>query len=291
MSKRWPLFIIGNPRSGTSLLRSLLNAHPGICIAPECGFLLWLKPKWKDVPLKDEKLEEFIQDVLRSRKFHTWNLSFMALKEELMQRSGFTFQAGAMAVYKAYARSKGKPEAWVGDKNNYYISHCGALLELWPSSTFIHIVRDVRDVTCSYRELAKKELKSTFYPNLDTEPARIAEEWLHNNREAMRVLDSSTQYFRVRYEDMVSDPTHTLKSLYEQIGLAPQVDLSPTMHLTNLDEPQEFMDWKAKLKEPVNNGSVGRFEQALSGPEIKEIEKIAGPLMAEFGYSPYQGPV
>jgi len=51
-----PIFIIGNPRLGTSLLRVILNAHPNLVIPPECGFAMWLYPQFKNIRIVVEKL-------------------------------------------------------------------------------------------------------------------------------------------------------------------------------------------------------------------------------------------
>ena len=68
--------MIGNPRSGTSLLRLMLNNHPFISVPPECGFVVWLYEKYKNEKFVNKKLiNNFIIDLLGCKKFETWGLS------------------------------------------------------------------------------------------------------------------------------------------------------------------------------------------------------------------------
>ena len=78
-----PLFILGNPRSGTTLLRRIINAHSLYCVPPECGFVQWLYDKyghWKQELVSNrEFVDSFLTDLEKCRKIETWNLDFMAI--------------------------------------------------------------------------------------------------------------------------------------------------------------------------------------------------------------------
>ena len=73
-----PLFVIGNPRSGTTLLRLMLTCHPAVIIPPECGFVIWLKRKYFNWALADSGntaiVNELVNDLFECRKFETWEL-------------------------------------------------------------------------------------------------------------------------------------------------------------------------------------------------------------------------
>ncbi len=76
-----PFFIIGNPRSGTTLLRLMLNNHPLISVPPECGFAVWLYEKYKAENFLDKSIvRNFIADVVKSRKFETWGIDKEAIE-------------------------------------------------------------------------------------------------------------------------------------------------------------------------------------------------------------------
>src|SRR3989338_6176614 len=101
-----PIFIIGNPRSGTTLLRLMLTCHQHIVIPPECGYMIWWYEKYKDWKGDDsgERLNNFLDDLFISKKFETWNLQRKALKEFLMGRDNKTYPDLVSSIYEYYGR-------------------------------------------------------------------------------------------------------------------------------------------------------------------------------------------
>lgn len=276
-------FIIGNPRSGTSLLRSLLNVHPQVCVAPECGFLLWLRPAWTDRTWDADAWSRFALEVHACRKFETWGIPIAALERELMAAKPASFPEAAGVVYATYARVRGKNNAIWGDKNNYYIGQVPEIRSMYPASKFIHIVRDVRDVACSYMELAHKAQGVQYRPELPQDAEAIAREWTRNNQAAMAALDGAVQVL-IRYEDLVAEPATAVNTLFRHLGLEPLDHMDANSHVGNLDEPLEFLHWKAKLTSPVDKASVGRFHKDLAAQDVRRIEAVAAALMDRFGY-------
>src|SRR5690606_42086136 len=88
MNFRPPFFILSNPRSGSSLLRIMLDCHPDIVVPPECGFLEWWYSKYKDWSIEDSvnksKVSEFCLDLSSSRKFETWKFDMTLFKESVL---------------------------------------------------------------------------------------------------------------------------------------------------------------------------------------------------------------
>lgn len=281
---REPLFIIGNPRSGTSLLRSLLNAHQDMCIPPECGFLLWLYPNWKDAEWNADGKRSFAAAVQASRKFETWGVEPAELEGTLRAASIGSYADAASCVFRTYAIKKGRANGILGDKNNYFIQHIPKLREIFPNARFVHIVRDVRDVACSYRELDRKSISSIYQPRLQSNCAAIAQEWQTNNESARRDL-MGAEHTLVRYEDLVCRTEETINGIFGFLGLERLHGITTELHLRHLDEPPEFLQWKAKLTGPVDTGSVGRYKLDLTQDEINVIQHIAGGMMVEYGYT------
>ena len=69
-----PFFILGNPRSGTSMFRLMLNAHSKITVPPESGFALWFVDKYSNIEFNQEIYLQFINDLFIAKKFETWEL-------------------------------------------------------------------------------------------------------------------------------------------------------------------------------------------------------------------------
>lgn len=279
-------FVLGNPRSGTSLFRSMLNAHPATVVPPECGFILWLADTWGKADWKATgALAAFADAVLASRKFETWELTKEQLLAELERAPVQDYRDAVTRVVQAYARSKGRSVQCWGDKNNYYVTQVDALKALFPDASFLHITRDVRDVACSYRELMGRSIDSKYKPVLAVDVAAIATEWVENNTNVLAALEGHPGYLRLRYEDLVADVAGTMRTVFAKLGLPTEGLVGADMHLRSLDEPTEFLQWKAKLTAPADSASVGRYRTDLPAEEIAVIERVAGPLMVQLGYA------
>ena len=99
-------FILGNPRSGTSMLRLMLDCHSAISVPPECGFLLWLYPKynnWNSNCLNSNVLNQFINDVSQSRKFETWKINPSQLKTKILDIKPKNYEELSRCVYLSYS--------------------------------------------------------------------------------------------------------------------------------------------------------------------------------------------
>ncbi|MBT8037060.1 MAG: sulfotransferase [Verrucomicrobiae bacterium] len=287
-----PLFILGSPRSGTTLLRLLLASHQDILVPPECGYILWNAPAFADWSIRDAKnparVDELVRAILSSKKMDTWGLDQHLLKENII-RFGSSYQRVCDAVIAAYAHKTGKTYKFWGDKNNYYIHYINEIASLFPDARFIHIVRDGRDVACSYREVMELESASSFKPDLPTEAGEIAEQW-HKNvstvEASLSAMIKPKNTFRVRYEDIVTDCLPQMQGLCQWLA----VDFDPNMlsfHKKNMEqglEPSQTMDWKKRTLGPVSADTLGRYSRLLSPEEIQCFNQIAKESLCRFDY-------
>src|ERR1051326_3263300 len=114
------LFILGNPRSGTSLFRLMLNAHPDIVAPPECGFLHWWSKKYRDWSWNNDaaaRTEEFVRDLGTSKKIETWKLRLDPLKDFILTHKPASYARLGELVYLFYARSVNRSPKVIADKN------------------------------------------------------------------------------------------------------------------------------------------------------------------------------
>ena len=283
-----PVFIIGNPRSGTSLLRLMINAHPIISIPPECGFIIWLKEKYNNLPsnLFLGRIDEFLEDLFKSKKFETWNLDTKQLKNYILEQKFDTYSNLVSIIYKYYGLSKNKKVAIWGDKNNYYLNHIVELKQLFPDSFFIHIIRDGRDVACSYKKLSETKCTSKYAPNLPTETSKIADEWKTNitNINNQFVEFNYEHVIEIRYEDLVLEPKETLVKLCTFIGVNFCDSMLNYYNKTNDHEPAEFLQWKEKTLMPPTTSEVGKYTAFMSDDEITIFNEIAYDVLAKYNY-------
>jgi hypothetical protein len=286
-----PIFVVGNPRSGTTLLRLMLTCHPDIVVPPECGFALWLRPAYADWAGQDSRgprLEAFLDDLFKARKYETWNEERASLRQWLRQRSPIGYAELVEGVYAHYVKKKKHSARRFGDKNNFHIHHLQDLISLFPNCQIINIVRDGRDVACSYRQIGMSRFSSEYQPRLPQKIEDIALEWMAaaNAPQTLRSGSGGGAIHTLRFEDLIIHPEDALSSLCGFLG----EDYHGAMlnyHRRNRDEglePSATMEWKMKTIEPIDQAVVGRYREALSAHDVKVFESIAGPVLAMYGY-------
>lgn len=283
-------FIIGNPRSGTTLLRLMLDAHPNITVPPECGFIIWFYQKycnWIPDANLDHKYNLFIEDLKTAKKIENWHLDYDALASFLNESKPDNYSELCDAIYQYYATMHTSSITIWGDKNNFYLRHIKELVQLFPNAKFIHIIRDGRDVACSYKELNRKELSSPNAPKLADDIIQIANEWQQNNFKILNGFAShvkETNFISVRYEDLVKESDNELKRLCTFL----HIDYHPSMlayHKNSTTyEPEEFLQWKADTKKAPQLNKINRYKKDLSESEIQAFSSEAHTMLKRFMY-------
>ena len=189
-----PLFIVGNDRSGTTMLRLILDAGAEIAIPPESMILTDYGAVWEGGELGDpEAAARFMAEVWWHPKIALWKLEGPppAVPPGLAHTAAYRFVMEA--PFRAYARQAGKPR-W-GDKTPHYVHHIAALLEVWPDARFVILVRDGRDVALSVGRMP-------FGPN---NAWAAASWWARGIRAGEQAqTEHPAAVMTVRYEDLVS---------------------------------------------------------------------------------------
>jgi hypothetical protein len=286
MSEGGPIFIIGNPRSGTTLLRLMLTCHPRVCVPPECGFAVWLYDKYRD--WRPEQVEDFARDVLACYKIETWHWDTAGLAPFLRSNAPQTYARAAELVYLWYARCQGREDVRWGDKNNFHLSHIETLREIFPLSAFVHIVRDPRSIACSYRRLGEAQLASPYAPKLPANLEDAALHWRTNVRTISAAFDRLKWQgvHQIRFEDLVATPRATLECLCEFLGERFETGMLD-YHARNRDhelEPVAFDSWKSKTRLPPMAEEAGRYQTELTAVERRQVESLVTPELQQFGY-------
>lgn len=288
-----PIFIIGNPRSGTTLLRLMLTCHRNIVIPPECGFAVWLYDKyghWEQLE-KDSNflLMGFIHDLMSCRKIETWNVEEKNLFDFLSGRKPASYSELVSYVYEWYGLSQGKSFKRWGDKNNFHIRHILTIKGMFPNACFMHIVRDGRDVACSYKKLNERRIDSPYAPRLPNRIEDIAEQWKANVQIATKSFATigCENVYEIKFEDLILDTEMSLRNVCKQLG----EEYDPSMlyyQVRNREcrlEPKEFLQWKEKTLKPPIRGEVGRYKNELTKRQIHIFQRIAGKELVNYGYS------
>lgn len=288
--------VVGAARSGTTLLRMMLDSHPALALPPETHFLPALRALQTRADLKgpeqNEALrEEFLRVVTGSLNWKEFGIG----EEELHAATGggksFGVANGVRKFYGLYARARHKTR-W-GDKTPPYVTHLQEISVLLPETRFVHLIRDGRDVALSMRGLWFDAAGG----NLEDQAAN----WVWRIREARQQAAFCPHYLEVRYEDLLENPPEVLRRVCDFIEL----DYAPEMaryHESAGDRLQaEIQDRhdatgqvivsKAqreaifeRVGAPPDHTRAGRWRREMSAAERGRFEAVAGESLRELGY-------
>ena len=266
-----PLVVLGVSRSGTTLLRVVLDRSPGIAIPDESFF----------VPLRARRhgrtidADSFLEDVARIPTIRAWGLRVDDVRPRV--RSGMATGAAIAAIFEAYAERQDKPR-W-GDKTPMYMRHLSLLERLFPEAQYVHLVRDGRDAALSFLEMPEGTFTRTWaHP---TTPAQFACLW-RKEVSAARALGrhaGSGRYHEMRYEELVSNPDGAVSAICrfadvpfepEMLAYAGTIDVS--------DKPHQL-----RLRRPPTPG-VRSWREDMSTSDVAAFEAVAGDLLQDLGY-------
>ena len=289
---RPPIFIVGNPRSGTTLLRLMINNHSNIMVPPECGFAVWWYEKYKDWCAgsnhEHHLLTCFLQDLSTSKKIETWNMDFRTLGEyvRLIQPSNYADLVSCVYIY--FGNSVRREFHRWGDKNNFHIRWIELLHVIFPNASFLHIVRDGRDVASSYKNLANIKMTSKYAPSLPTYIVDIASEWTKNIEKAISSFEAIgwEKVYEVRYEDLVANSRIELMRICNFLD-EPFDDRMLRYYMYNAKEHQEpidFLQWKSKTLEKPTTSEIGKYKRDLTNEEVELFDRQAGYLLEMYRY-------
>jgi len=269
----------------------MLTSHPSIVMPPECGFAVWWYEKYRAWTAAADRLavlHEFWSDVLRSRKFDTWHLDAQELWRFLDEGTPRSYGEAVSLVYECYGVSRGRSFRRWGDKNNFHLEHISTIKDIFPDAHFVHIVRDGRDVACSYRELNARRISSPYAPRLADGVGEIAREWSSNIELAVASFDAIgwENTCEVTFEQLVTDTVSVLTDICTCIG----EEYSPLMldyHRVNREEelePKEFLQWKERTLSPPQVAALGRFRKDLTPTDQGIFERLAGKALERYRY-------
>jgi hypothetical protein len=270
----------------------MLNNHERIVVPPECGFVVWWHETYRDWSRESnhdpDALGQFLQDLSTSKKIETWNLDFAALGEFICYEDPGDYAELVSCVYTFFGKSTRKAFHRWGDKNNFHIEWIELLNDLFPRACFVHIVRDGRDVACSYRNLENLETASKYAPQLPTDVAAIAAQWAGNVRKATSSFATIgwDRVCEVRYEDLVVNSRIELGRICDFLG-EPYDDDMLHYYVHNreeVQEPAEFLAWKSKTVEKPTTSEIGKFRRELAKEDVEVFERHAGPVLERYGY-------
>lgn len=280
-----PIFVVGAQRSGTTLLRLMLCAHPDIGIPPECEFLIGLRAEFGNGRLDSERVQVFIDRLLQYPRFENWRLGREELEKSIESVQSYTYSDLCSAVYQAYISSFFPSATRWGDKNPNYLVHLDTLLDIYPSAKVVHIVRDPRAVYSSVKRKWSKEGRKVG-PNSMTASGVVVNRW-RKVAQVSREYAASKRYMEVKYEDLLSRTAEVLAAVAAHVGVSFD-DRMLAFHDVNTQKklvPTKFRVIHQKTFQPVDSDRIDGWKSEISSAERYHLEFALSDELRQFGYS------
>jgi hypothetical protein len=288
-----PVFIAGHPKSGTSLLRSVLDSHPELVTYPEeTNFFRCYLPKTTGLSLK-EKLTSSDQYLTHIFEWNQKNppahqagypdRDYSNIPVEEVRQATRQFVAerfihdGDMlsAVILAFGKVTGQLTSlshyWV-EKTPYNEHYAAQIFDWWPDAKIIHTVRDPRDNYASYHR-----------KHAEWSPESFAMNWVQSTQTGLhnRDLYGPNNYLLLRFEDLTSMPDAKLSELCQFLSIDDDPALrSPVRGGKPWGGNSMFADQFAT----ISAAPVGRWAENLKIDEVASLELVAGPIMSKLAY-------
>jgi hypothetical protein len=273
-SRKPPFFIVGAERSGTTMLRLMLNAHPEVAIPPETWFLIDLMNR---LPLTDVLTETqqrlAWQLVIAHKRWPDLDIPNNVLHDRII---GLRQPRLADVIDAIYAELllRTKKRRW-GDKTPEYVIEIDRLHRVFPAAQFVHIIRDARDVSLS---LMKKRWRGTFTVNA----ARYWGNYVSRGCESGRRL-ADELYLEVHYEDIVCDPPTWLQRICAFLRLE-YTDAMMRFHETATEKiPVRERPFHSDTSRTPRVEDVERWRTEATPLQIMSVEGVAGSIMDRLG--------
>jgi len=279
-------FIVGVTRSGTTLLRLMLDAHPDLAIPPETHFVPSLI---KATRKRGISCDEAHGIVTGHRQWGDFDLDSAELLRRYCALDRIDPETTIRAFFELYAEREGKPR-W-GDKTPNYVKRMKQIDNWILEAKFIHMIRDGRDAALSR---FKRVLKDP--PPMQT----VAERWVKKIGEA-RADAKDLDYIEVQYEELVRDTEPQLRRVADFLDL-PWND-SMLRYYENAEERMSEMhrdlpgtDGKplrpadhrkeahVLTSKPPDASRLARWKEEMAPADIAAFEGVAEPLLRELGY-------
>jgi hypothetical protein len=279
-------FVVGLARSGTTLLRLMLDNHPDLAIPSETHFI----PSLSQVITKGNlDFSFFLKTIMESSWWNDFHIDSNVFQSRVKGLKNFNVTNGLRVFYKLYAERFEK-KRW-GDKTPPYISFMELIYELLPEARFIHVIRDGRDVALSVMNL-------WFGPNSIQE---AASQWIWKIKEARRQAQNISYYLEIRYEDLILNTENTLRCVCDFLNLSwnskmleyhegAKERLNEFKRDIVLPEFDRFVRADDRIEIhaltglPPQTSRIERWKKEMKSSDKKIYESIAAPMLRELGY-------
>lgn len=271
---RQPFFILGVQRSGTTMLRLMLNNHPRLAVPHESKFILTFQPvlpKYGELTRR-ENVARLLDDIAEHPAVKAGAL--IVSKDLILQQPINSYADLVDVIMRSKAEALGKAR-W-GDKTPFYTPSIDILWHLFPQAKIVHLVRDGRDVLLSHQKVSW----------LSNSLPKIAADWRWMATICHKVgsVRGPEWFLEVKYEDLVRQPEATLRRICAFLDEDFAPDMLEYHHTARQEVPSESLRWHQSSVESPNPSKLFQWKTQLSRADRVIFEQVAGDTLALFGY-------
>lgn len=268
---RGPVFVVGMPRSGTKLLRDIINNNKQIFIPPnESKIIPYMVRNYGTTVSRPDLaagLDEWYASTFYQR---IEDAGYTVDREDWLNKLGSEATLPMTDIIESFYQilsDKTGAAIW-GDKTPTYLLHYSLLLNMYPEAKFVHIVRDVRDYCLSINKAwGKSMLRAAYRWNTSLTVFRE------------QIGDDDSRVLHIRYEDLTENPKETMQLVCSFLGI------SYNAEMLQLNKPSENLG-DAKGLTIIKKGNSRKWVDQLPERRLNKIEMTCTATMKRFGYQP-----
>ena len=275
-----PIFLVSSPRSGSTLLRLILDAHPRIAIPPPGYLFNMVFPylySYGNLE-EEENLKELVEDILETPTIKKWSLG-ITVEQIVAGIKTPDFKGIYEYIHLAYAGAM-KKERW-GNKSPRNGVWIHEIKELFPGAQFIHLLRDGRDVAIDIAD-------APFWPHSLWGGAQRWQECVHSVQILGKALDPES-YLEIRYEDLCRDPETILKQVCSFLNEEFIPDLLQHHHTKSTKSWSQDFTHMATAK-PITTKYIDMYKTRLNDRDRSAIEALLQDTLKAAGYPVKENP-
>lgn len=281
MQKR--LFIVGCPRSGTTLLQSLLASHSQVQSFPESQFFLYLFSTDKAQQLTESRFETrwtrpllklaarkliFGKALARLRShLHQFlqDIDQLDLEQQLPKTAIATKRQYTRAFFSLLdqATQRQQRSMWL-EKTPQHLYYLDYIAQQLPDAQFIHLLRNGADVVASLYDVRQRYPEQ--WPDEPADVKLCTARWLRDLRISLRYQHQPNHHF-ICYEDLVADSAQALQLLCQQIGIIYEPTMLDGYQQTAQQVRLDSEPWKNSVHQPIQNQNSTKFIQLFNAEQ------------------------
>lgn len=236
-----PVFVLSCERSGSTLLRYIIDTHPQICSPAHLHLGQLCRSLYTSIFYSLGQTMEVTDEATRERLVA---VETRRIVDELMER---------------YVRAKGK-QMWC-EKTTENLQYLKILNDVFPDARYICLYRNCMDVVHSSIECSRLGFIPELAPYVQKRPdnivAAMVDSWIEKTSGLLEFeMAHAEQCFRLKYENLVTEPSQTLPAMFAALGLEWDERLLKEVFSTQHD--QGSGDRKVLFTKKINTDSIGR---------------------------------